>query len=207
MPSSPIPAARCHYLLDLLAQVPDPRKRRGRRYALAGLLATGIAAVIAGSRSFAAIGQWAAGAGPEALAVLGAARGRDLVFARRSGRRRPGPAGKGLPMPGTAGQRAVRDDSARRATTFSTSRRIALLPGRMTCQYAAKARLVFGSVARTRVSVLSKVPAETGSRRNSIPALIHPGSDHARRAAASRYGGTDPPSRRQAWLRPAEITT
>ena len=75
MPSSPIPAARCHYLLDLLAQVPDPRKRRGRRHPLAGLLAVGVAAVIAGSRSFAAIGQWAADAGPEALAVLGAARG------------------------------------------------------------------------------------------------------------------------------------
>src|SRR5580700_8211928 len=75
MPSSPIPAARCHYLLDLLAQVPDTRKRRGRRHALAGLLAVGIAAVIAGSRSFAAIGQWAADAGPEVLAVLGAARG------------------------------------------------------------------------------------------------------------------------------------
>ncbi len=75
MTSSPIPAARSQYLLDLLAQVPDPRKRRGRRHALAGLLATGIAAVIAGSRSFAAIGQWAADAGPEALAVLGAARG------------------------------------------------------------------------------------------------------------------------------------
>jgi hypothetical protein len=75
MTSLPIPAARSQYLLDLLAQVPDPRKRRGRRHALAGLLATGIAAVIAGSRSFAAIGQWAADAGPEVLAVLGAARG------------------------------------------------------------------------------------------------------------------------------------
>ena len=57
-----------------------PRSRtRGRgaaaRHALAGLLAVGIAAVIAGSRSFAAIGQWAADAGPGALAVLGAARG------------------------------------------------------------------------------------------------------------------------------------
>jgi hypothetical protein len=31
---------------------------------LAGLLAVGIAAVIAGSRSFAAIGQWAADAAP-----------------------------------------------------------------------------------------------------------------------------------------------
>jgi predicted transposase YbfD/YdcC len=75
MTSSPIRAARSQYLLDLLAQVPDPRKRRGRRHALAGLLAVGIAAVIAGSRSFAAIGQWAADTGPEVLAGLGAARG------------------------------------------------------------------------------------------------------------------------------------
>src|SRR6185437_3611267 len=63
------------YLLDLLAQVPDPRKRRGRRHPLAGLLATGVAAVIAGSRSFAAIGQWAADAGPDVVAMLGAVRG------------------------------------------------------------------------------------------------------------------------------------
>src|SRR5271154_1325787 len=75
MTSSPIPAALSQYLLDLLAQVPDPRKRRGRRRALAGLLAVGIAAVIAGSRSFGAIGRWAADAGPDVLAVLGAARG------------------------------------------------------------------------------------------------------------------------------------
>jgi predicted transposase YbfD/YdcC len=71
MTSSPIPAARSQYLIDLLAQVPDPRKRRGRRHPLPGLLAVGIA----GSRSFAAIGQWAADAGPDVLAVLGAARG------------------------------------------------------------------------------------------------------------------------------------
>ena len=75
MSSSPIPAARSQYLLDLLAQVPDPRRKRGRRHPLAGLLAVGIAAVIAGSKSFAAIGQWAADAGPEVLAVLGAVRG------------------------------------------------------------------------------------------------------------------------------------
>jgi predicted transposase YbfD/YdcC len=75
MTSSPMPAARGQYLLGLLAQVPDPRKRRGRRHPLAGLLAVGIAAVTAGSRSFAAIGQWAADAGPEVLAGLGADRG------------------------------------------------------------------------------------------------------------------------------------
>ena len=75
MTSSPIAAARSQYLLDLLAQVPDPRKRRGRRHPLAGLLAAGIAAVIAGARSFAAIGQWAADASPDVLAALGVARG------------------------------------------------------------------------------------------------------------------------------------
>jgi len=75
MPSLPIQAARSQYLLDLLAQVPDPRNKRGRRHPLAGLLAVGIAAVVAGSKSFAAIGQWAADAGPDVLVALGAARG------------------------------------------------------------------------------------------------------------------------------------
>lgn len=70
-----VSAARGRYLLDLLAQVPDPRKKRGRRHTLAGLLAVGIAAVIAGSRSFAAIGQWAADAGADVLCALGAWRG------------------------------------------------------------------------------------------------------------------------------------
>lgn len=37
MPSSSMTATRSQYLLDLLAQVPDPRKRRGRRHALAAL--------------------------------------------------------------------------------------------------------------------------------------------------------------------------
>jgi predicted transposase YbfD/YdcC len=76
MTSSSTPdAARTRYLLDLLAQLPDPRERRGRRHALAGLPAVGIAAVIAGSKSFAAIGQWASDAGPDVLAALGADRG------------------------------------------------------------------------------------------------------------------------------------
>ena len=75
MPSSLIPAARRQPLVDLLSQVPDQRKERGRRHPLAGLLAVGIAAVTAGARSFAAIGQWAADAGPDVLAGLGATRG------------------------------------------------------------------------------------------------------------------------------------
>ena len=86
MPSAPIPAARSQYLIDLLAQVPDPRKKRGRRHPLTGLLDVGIAAVTAGSRSFAATSQWATNAGPDVLAALGAAPGpaEESTFRRAS---------------------------------------------------------------------------------------------------------------------------
>ena len=65
MPSSPItdtPAQpdRASGLLDLLALMPDPRDPRGVRYPLAGVLAVAVTAVLAGARSFAAIGEWAA---------------------------------------------------------------------------------------------------------------------------------------------------
>jgi hypothetical protein len=83
MTSSPVAAARCQHLLDLLAQVPDPRKKRGRRHALAGLLAVEIAAVIAGAKSFAAIGQWAGDAGPGVLAALRAERVQPEEFTYR----------------------------------------------------------------------------------------------------------------------------
>lgn len=43
-----------------MARVPDPRDRRGMRYSLIGVLALAVTATVAGCRSFAAIGQWAA---------------------------------------------------------------------------------------------------------------------------------------------------
>lgn len=58
-------------LLDLLEKVPDPRGRRGRQHRLSALLAVGLAAVIAGARSFVAIGEWVAHQPIEALRVLG----------------------------------------------------------------------------------------------------------------------------------------
>lgn len=76
MPSSPTSPATVHpthheRLLEVLASVPDPRDRRGTRYPLAGLLALVVTATIAGARSFAAIGQWAAAATAEHLASFG----------------------------------------------------------------------------------------------------------------------------------------
>jgi predicted transposase YbfD/YdcC len=58
-------------LLDALAQVPDPRDPRGVRYDLVPVLAVAVCATLAGARSFAAIAEWAADAGPELRAGLG----------------------------------------------------------------------------------------------------------------------------------------
>jgi DDE_Tnp_1-associated len=61
-------------LLDHLARVPDPRKRRGVRHWLSSVLAAAIAAVMAGPQSFTAIGAWIADVPPSMLASLGIRR-------------------------------------------------------------------------------------------------------------------------------------
>src|SRR5690348_11354923 len=58
-------------LLKALAQVPDPRDPRGRRYPLVPLLAAAVCAVLAGARSYAAIAEWAADAPARLRARLG----------------------------------------------------------------------------------------------------------------------------------------
>jgi len=45
-------------LLDALQAVPDPRRRRGRRYTLATVLALSVCAMACGARSLYAIAQW-----------------------------------------------------------------------------------------------------------------------------------------------------
>ena len=88
MPSSPITDAvaqpdRASALLDLLATVPDPRDPRGVRYRLAGVLAVAVTAVLAGARSFAAIGQWAADLPGEHLARIGLGMAPDESTLRK----------------------------------------------------------------------------------------------------------------------------
>jgi predicted transposase YbfD/YdcC len=58
-------------LPDALAQVPDPRDPRGVQYDLVPVLAMAVCATLAGARSYAAIAEWAADAGPELRAGLG----------------------------------------------------------------------------------------------------------------------------------------
>jgi predicted transposase YbfD/YdcC len=85
--SSPIPAAaqrpaapaalapdQCRSLLEHLAQLADPRQRRGRRHTLGTVLAVAACAVLAGATSLAAIAEWAADAPGPVLAALGVRR-------------------------------------------------------------------------------------------------------------------------------------
>jgi hypothetical protein len=58
-------------LLEVLGRVPDPRRRRGRRYTLVFLLAVAVACVLAGARNFREIGDQASDLPQEVLARLG----------------------------------------------------------------------------------------------------------------------------------------
>lgn len=69
--------------MSALARVPDPRDPRGVRYPLAGMLAVAVTAVIAGARSFAAIGEWAADLTDDALARLGLPGGPEESTLRK----------------------------------------------------------------------------------------------------------------------------
>lgn len=76
MPSSltllfQLPATRQQAFLQVLGQVPDPRDPRGVRHSIGAVLAVAVAAVLAGARSFTAIGEWAADCAPRLLAQLG----------------------------------------------------------------------------------------------------------------------------------------
>jgi DDE_Tnp_1-associated len=62
---------QCRSLLDDPSQIADPRHRRGRRHALATVLAVAVAAILAGAKSLAAIDEWAADAPGPVLAALG----------------------------------------------------------------------------------------------------------------------------------------
>ena len=65
---------QCRSLLGSLARIADPRHRRGRRHALSAVLAVAVAAVLAGARSLAAVGEWASDAPCQVLAALGVHR-------------------------------------------------------------------------------------------------------------------------------------
>ena len=44
--------------MDILAEVPDPRKQKGKRHSLRAILALGIVATLSGAKSYAAIAEY-----------------------------------------------------------------------------------------------------------------------------------------------------
>ncbi|MGA3488382.1 transposase family protein [Micromonosporaceae bacterium DT55] len=63
-------------LLAALGSLPDPRARRGVRHALVTVVAAAVCAVVAGYRSYPAIGEWVADLPADTAAVLGIDPGR-----------------------------------------------------------------------------------------------------------------------------------
>ena len=63
-PDDGLSVAQSIKLLQALGAVPDPRRRRGRRHSLQSILLIAVCAVLAGARTYAAIGDWSAAARP-----------------------------------------------------------------------------------------------------------------------------------------------
>ena len=80
-PLSAAPASTCTPekavgLLLALADLPDPRCRRGIRHAAVVVIAAAVCAVVAGSRSYTAIAEWVADLPSDAAVMLGIDAGR-----------------------------------------------------------------------------------------------------------------------------------
>jgi hypothetical protein len=63
-------------LLEVLAQVPDPRSPHGRRHPLSAILALAVLAMLSGAKSYQAIAQFGRDKGPALAHLLGFRRGK-----------------------------------------------------------------------------------------------------------------------------------
>jgi predicted transposase YbfD/YdcC len=104
--AAPLDPDEAPHLLAHLAQIPDPRRARGRRFSLVLLLALAASAVLTGARSMAAITEWAADTPPQVRAALGA--------------RRAGPATWTVPSEATIRRTLARLDPVRLARVLGT---------------------------------------------------------------------------------------
>src|SRR6185436_11113642 len=58
-------------LVDVLAQIPDPRQSSGKRYSLVAILSVAVAAMLCGYKSYSAIAEWGRHYGQKLAQALG----------------------------------------------------------------------------------------------------------------------------------------
>ncbi|WP_309231920.1 ISAs1 family transposase [Nocardia sp. SYP-A9097] len=66
-----VPTASRRSPLEVLEQAPDPRRKRGVRHRFGAILYISTCAVVSGSKSYAAIAEWAADTAADTLAAMG----------------------------------------------------------------------------------------------------------------------------------------
>ena len=62
---------RSDHLIEILAQIPDPRNAKGKRHSLCAILALAVIAIMCGYRSYSAIAQWGRTYAPALVKALG----------------------------------------------------------------------------------------------------------------------------------------
>ncbi|MGN5734290.1 transposase family protein [Arthrobacter psychrochitiniphilus] len=83
-------------VLAALADLQDPRKKRGVRHRFAHLLVIMVCSVVAGATSLVEMAEWTADTARDQLAALGIGSPLDNIFQGppAPGRRHPGPVGR-----------------------------------------------------------------------------------------------------------------
>jgi predicted transposase YbfD/YdcC len=146
-------------VLRVLDAVPDPRKPRGVRHQINTILALAVCAVMAGCRSFTAIGEWAASASEQVLSALGTGCAPSESTMRRALQR----------LDGDQLDSAIGSWAAGRSEPIGTKRRLVAVDGkrvRGSSKGTVDARHLLSAIDHAHAVVLAQ--REVGCKTNEI---------------------------------------
>ena len=146
-------------VLRVLDAVPDPRKPRGVRHQINTILALAVCAVMAGCRSFTAIGEWAASASEQVLSALGTGCAPSESTMRRALQR----------LDGDQLDSAIGSWAAGRSEPIGTQRRLVAVDGkrvRGSSNGTVDARHLLSALDHAQAVVLAQ--REVGGKTNEI---------------------------------------